>query len=92
MSLPPPDMSADFVQDPQFRFVEIGIIRQQIAWIDRQGLAIREPRRTLCDSGLVIDGLKAMDRRWNALAARLQLQGKELRVMARLMQIAAVEP
>ena len=43
-------------------------------------------------SGLVIDGLKAIDRRWNALAARLQLQGKELRIMARLMQIAAVEP
>src|SRR5229473_1148836 len=45
-----------------------------------------------CDSGLVMDGLKAMDRRWNALVARLQLQGKELRIMARLMQIAAVEP
>src|SRR6266702_120744 len=43
-------------------------------------------------SGLVVDGLQAIDRRRDALVACLQLQGKELRVMARLMQIAAVEP
>src|SRR6266702_3293433 len=43
-------------------------------------------------SGLVVDGLQAIDRRRDALVACFQLQGKELRVMARLMQIAAVEP
>ena len=39
-----------------------------------------------------MDGLQAIDRRRDALVARLQLQGEELRVMARLVQIAAVEP
>ena len=42
--------------------------------------------------GLVMDGLQAIDRRWDALVARFQLQGEELRVVARLVQIAAVEP
>ena len=42
--------------------------------------------------GLVMDGLQAINRRRDAFVARLQLQGEELRVMARLMQIAAVEP
>ena len=32
--------------------------------------------------GLVMDGLQAIDRRRDALVARLQLQGEELRVMA----------
>ena len=39
-----------------------------------------------------MDGLQAVDRRWDALVARFQLQRKKLRVVARLMQIAAVEP
>jgi len=49
-------------------------------------------RSGFATSGLVIGGLQAIDRRRDALVARLQLQGKELRVMARLVQIAAVEP
>jgi hypothetical protein len=43
-------------------------------------------------SGLVMDSLQAIDRRRDALVARLQVQGKELRVLSRLMQIAAMEP
>jgi hypothetical protein len=43
-------------------------------------------------SGLVMDGLQAIDRRRDALIARLQLQGKKLRVVARLVQIATVKP
>src|SRR3954470_4386075 len=39
-----------------------------------------------------MDRLQAIDRRRDALVARLQLQGEELRVMARLVQIAAVDP
>ena len=42
--------------------------------------------------GLVMDGLRAIDRCRDALVARFQLQREELRVMARLVQIAAVEP
>src|SRR3984885_7909001 len=43
-------------------------------------------------SGLVMDLLQSVDRGWDALEARLQLQRQELRIMARLMQIAAVQP
>ena len=39
-----------------------------------------------------MDGLQAIDRRRNALLARPQLQRKELRVVTRLVQIAAMEP
>src|ERR1700749_2546497 len=41
---------------------------------------------------LVMDGLQAIDRRRNSFVACFQLQREELRIMARLMQIAAVEP
>ena len=39
-----------------------------------------------------MDLLQSVDRRWDALEARLQLQRQELRIMARLVQVAAVEP
>jgi hypothetical protein len=41
---------------------------------------------------LVMDLLQSVDRRRDALEARLQLQRQELGIMARLVQIAAVEP
>jgi hypothetical protein len=40
----------------------------------------------------VMDGLQAINRCRDVLVTRLQLQGEELRVMARLVQIATVEP
>jgi len=61
----------------------------------RTAMGPADPRAPLACyecSGLVMDGLQAVDRRWDALVARFQLQRKKLRVVARLMQIAAVEP
>jgi hypothetical protein len=58
----------------------------------RVRVALREPTACSETLGLVMDGLQAVDRRRDTLVARLQLQGEELRVMARLVQIAAVEP
>ena len=49
--------------------------------VRRNGL-LHEPTVRYETLGLVIDGLQAIDRRWNAFVARFQLQGEELRVMA----------
>src|SRR3954447_14844201 len=43
-------------------------------------------------SGKVVDLLEAVDRRVDALHARLELQRQVERVVARLVQVAAVEP
>jgi hypothetical protein len=53
----------------------------------------RDPRsRPTGGSRLVMDLLQSVDRRRDSLEAGLQLQRQELRIMARLVQVAAVEP
>ena len=49
--------------------------------VRRNGL-LHEPTVLYETLSLVIDGLQAIDRRWNAFVARFELQGEELRVMA----------
>ena len=53
---------------------EFGLVR-------RNGL-LHEPTVRYETLSLVMDGLQAIDRRWNAFVTRFQLQGEELRVMA----------
>ena len=50
------------------------------------------PSGPRCFSRLVVDLLQPVDRRRDTLEARLQLQRQELRIVARLVQVAAVEP
>src|SRR4029077_10339902 len=40
----------------------------------------------------MVDLLKIVDRRGNAFHSRLQLEGQKLRVVARLVQVTAMEP
>ena len=62
-------------------------LRRQVRIAPRRTRPRLPPR-----SGLVMDLLQSIDRRRDPLEARLQLQRQELRIMARLVQVAAVEP
>src|SRR3981081_3157765 len=55
-------------------------------------LADHAQRNRTGRSAAVVDLLKSVNRRGNAFHSRLQLQGQKLRVVARLVQVTAMEP
>src|SRR3979411_580831 len=55
-------------------------------------LADHAQRNRTGRSAEVVDLLKTVNRRGNAFHSRLQLEGQKLRVVARLVQVAAMEP
>ena len=50
------------------------------------------PKRHATSSRFVVNLLKAVDGRRDTLEPRLQLQGQKLRIMPRLVKVAAMEP